>query len=176
MGGTARRPLTVGVVTMRFLLFIVVCSALFVGCGQKPSANSQDRVSKQQQKVAQTKDRLLHRTDPQALLAAFREVMRTRKSFPRDPRWKGPGGDVAAASASVSFIKPDDAKLPPVIRDLHAGGISCFDDHLNIVFRGQKGPVGFVAGAEGFTNITDAVPNAKFENVIDGLWFYGVGN
>jgi hypothetical protein len=76
--------------------------------------------------------------------------------------------------ASVSFIKPNDAKLPLVIRDLHAGAIRCFDDHLDIIFRGEKGPMGFVACAEGFTNVADTVPDAKTEKVIDGLWFYEV--
>jgi hypothetical protein len=84
------------------------------------------------------------------------------------------GGDVATVEASVSFIKPNDTKLPLVIRDLHADGIRCFDDHLDIVFRGEKGPMGLVACAESFTNAADTVPDAKHEKVIAGLWFYEV--
>jgi len=150
-----------------------------VGCGKEPNANSPDSSSRRQQTIAQTKDRLLHNPDPQALLAAFREVMDTRKSFPRDPRWKGPGGrGLVTVDASVSLIKPNDAKLPFVIRDLHAGAIQCFDGHLDIVFRGEKRPMGLVACAEGFTNVAatvaSTVPHAKTENVIDGLWFYEV--
>ena len=159
---------------MRNLLLLIVCSAFIVGCEQKQSDNSQGRVSSQQQNIAQTKDWLRHNPDPQALLAAFREVMRTRKSFPGDPRWQVHGGDAAAVDESVSFIKPNAATLPPVVREMRADAIRCYDDHLDIVFGGEKGPMGLVAGAEGFTNIAGTVQNAKTEKVIEGLWFYEI--
>src|SRR5689334_23130600 len=37
-----------------------------------------------------TKDRLLHKTDHQAVLAAAREVIRNRHEFKRGPGWHGP--------------------------------------------------------------------------------------
>jgi hypothetical protein len=159
---------------MRIVLFSILCFAFIVGCEQKQGDNSQGGASRQQQVVTQTKDRLLHSADPQILLAAFREVMHTRKNFQKDPRWNVHGGDAAEVEASVSFIQPNDTDLPPVIRGLRADGIRCYDDHLDIVVGGEQGSLGFVAGAEGFTNIAASVSGAKIEKVIDGLWFYEV--
>jgi hypothetical protein len=122
-------------------------------------ANGLDRSSL----IARTKDELLHNQDPQALLTAFREVIRTRNSFSRDNRWpEGP----------ASFIKPNDPKLPLVIRDLHSIFIRCFDNYLEIGFVAEKGrEMGLCALAVGEP---DSSPEPMGEKEIDGLWFYKI--
>jgi hypothetical protein len=131
-------------------------------------ANGLDRSSL----IARTKDELLHNQDSRALLTAFREVIRTRKSFSRDTRWRVMEGDEEAAAATEAydlFIKPNDAKLPLVIRDLHPVSIRCLYSRLDIIFIGEKGrEMALVAGAPDF------IPEAEWEKVIDGLWFYEI--
>lgn len=158
---------------MRNLLLLIVCSALIAGCEQKQSEKPQIRVSSQQQDIAQTKEWLRHYPNLPALLSASREVMRARKTFPKDPRWKIHGGD-ASVEEPISFIKPNAESLPSLVRELRAEAIRCYDDHLDIVFGGEKGPMGLVACGEGFTDIAGTVPNAKTEKLVDGLWFYEI--
>lgn len=114
--------------------------------------------------VDETKDRLLHKTDHRAVLAASREVIRSRRDFKRDPKWHGP------ENAEVSLIAPDDPKLPLVIRKLDAASIFGYDDRLRIEFGGGFHHQGFIAYAEIFTNVPTAEDG--FQKMIDGLWFY----
>jgi hypothetical protein len=105
--------------------------------------------------VDETKDKLLHKTDHQGVLAASREVIRTRRDLQRDP--------------NDPKIAPDNPKLPEVIRKLNASSIFVDEDSLNIVFGGAIHHQGFIAYSESFTNSTIAADG--FQKVIDGLGF-----
>ena len=112
----------------------------------------------------ETKDRLLHQTDHQAVLAASREVIRARRDYKRDPKWHGP------EDSEQSLIAADDPQLPLAIRKLGAASIFGYDDRLRIEFGGGFHHQGFVAYAETVTNTPAG--REGFQKMIDGLWFY----
>ena len=112
-----------------------------------------------------TKNRLLKKTDHQAVLIASRQIIRTRHDYSRDPRWFGPDTE-----PGESLIAADDPKLPKAIKKLQAASIIGYDDRLVIEFGGGFHHQGFIAFAESATNAPPDI--LGFRKLIDGLWFY----
>jgi hypothetical protein len=164
-------------------LLILLCAVVWNGCASKPKVPApvpNSEVPKTDAEWNQhmeflaksmaegfhnTKGQLLHQTDHRAVLAASREVMRTRRAYSRDPKWFGPD-----SGPEESLIAADDSKLPTAIRSLHAVSIFGYDDHLVLEFGGGFHHQGFVAYAETVTNFPGGAEG--FQKVIDGLWFY----
>ena len=115
--------------------------------------------------VDETKDRLIHKTNHETVLAAAREVIQTRQEYKHDLKWHGGSPD-----DGLSFIAPDDPKLPTAIRALNAVSIFGYDTCLRIEFGNGFHHQGFIAYADSVTNSPDA--RDGFQKMIDGLWFY----
>jgi hypothetical protein len=90
----------------------------------------QKLVTGMKQHVDETKDRLFHRTDHRAVLAAARQVIPSRRDYSRDAAVHGP------ENPELSIIADDDPKLPAVLRRLRAARLLVTDEQAMIEFGG----------------------------------------
>jgi hypothetical protein len=121
-------------------------------------------VSSMMQYEDETKDRLLHQTDHQAVLAAARHLIQSRRDYPHDPAWHGP------EHTEISFVAADDPRLSSTLRDLHAAHLFVTDDRAVFEFGGGFHHFGLLAFRQGVTN--EAFADKACKKLIDDLWFY----
>lgn len=116
------------------------------------------------------RERIFHRTDHGALVAACREVLARRGTYRPNPEVIGP------AEAEVRRMRPDpaDPTLPSQIRDLSVRDIVTEDDFVRLILTpdlfARVDIVVFRAGAD--EDQWARLLGKGGERVAPGLWYY----